>query len=75
MRNSIIRDLIYKIEGFGDAPEYNIESIARFRNGRIVIVIREPQAERTETESDGAATGQTQGGTTDGEQTEQGGAE
>ncbi|MCH5291858.1 MAG: hypothetical protein J1D88_08930 [Treponema sp.] len=68
MKNSIIRDLIYKIEGFGTVPEHNIESIVRLRNGRIVIVIREPQA-------DAAETGQTQSGTTDGEQTEQGGAE
>ena len=56
MRFSIIRDLIYRIEGYGDDPEYEIESIARFRNGRIVITIREA----SETE-------QTQVGMTDGE--------
>lgn len=51
---SIIKDLLYKIEGYGDSPEYDVESIRRSENA-IVIVIRLPQPEA-------AATEQTAGG-------------
>lgn len=66
---SLIRDLAYKIEGYGDTPEYNIESITRFSHGLIVIVIREPQ---TETKPEAAATEQKTTGRAETEQTEQG---
>lgn len=68
---SIIRDLAYRIEGYGDNPDYNIESITRFSHGRIVIVLREPQGEQ-ETKTEETATEQKPTETTDGEQTEQG---
>lgn len=54
---SVIKDLIYKIEGFNEVPNYEIESIARTKDGRIEIVIRENAAatERTQGEGDGQA--------------------
>ena len=37
-RKSVIKDLIYRIEGYGDEPDYEIRSIARI-GGRIMINI------------------------------------
>lgn len=43
---SIIRDLVYRIEGYSDDPDYIINSISICGNGDIEIVCRgEPQAE------------------------------
>lgn len=71
---SAIRDLIYRIEGFGDEPDYEIRSIARV-GGRIVINIiddeasYEPRGGRAETNPGAAASAGAQDCETDGGQT------
>lgn len=52
---SVIRDLVYRIEGYKDSPDYEIESIARTKDGRIEIVIRENAAATERTQDDGQA--------------------
>lgn len=47
---SVISDLVNRIEGYGDDPDYNIKSIMRSEDEHIVIVIRLPQ---TKTAGDG----------------------
>lgn len=74
-KKSAVRDLIFRIEGYGDEPDYEIRSIARI-GGRIIINITDKEAchepqERTETKPETAAAEQTH----DGGQTEQGAAE
>lgn len=43
---SVISDLVDRIEGYKDVPDYDIESIRRYENA-IVIVIRQPQTDTT----------------------------
>lgn len=71
MSKSVIRDLMFRLEGYGDEPDYEIRSIARI-GGRIIINITNKEAcqERTETKPE-AATERAQ----DGGQAEQGAAE
>ncbi|MCM1220487.1 MAG: hypothetical protein NC548_38975 [Lachnospiraceae bacterium] len=40
-----IRELVFKLEGYGEIPDYEIESITNLANERIQIVVRMPQTE------------------------------
>lgn len=53
------KDLVYRIEGYEEIPAYDIESITRFKGGRIGIVIRERQPEEAASAEaqDGGQTG------------------
>ena len=52
---SIIKDLIYRIEGYSDKPDYIINSISICGNGNIEIVCREKPEDETQAEEQGAA--------------------
>ena len=69
MEFSTIRDLSYRLEGYGDIPDYEIKTIKIFDDGNILVYCRRNETEKNE------ATEQTQDGTADGEQTEPQGAE
>lgn len=45
---SVISDLVDRIEGYKDVPDYDIESICHYGDGRIVIRIRPQQSETAE---------------------------
>lgn len=47
---SVISDLVDRIEGYKDVPDYDIESIRRSENNTVAIVIRLPQTEAAATE-------------------------
>ena len=51
---SIIRDLVYRIEGYSDNPDYIINSISICGNGNIEIVCREKPEAETQAEPQGA---------------------
>ena len=51
---SIIKDLIYRIEGYGNKPDYIINSISICGNGNIEIVCRENPNTETQAEPQGA---------------------
>ena len=52
---TIFKDLLYRLEGYSDNPDYTIKSISVHDDGDIVVVCREanPKAE-TQAESQGA---------------------
>ena len=51
---SIIKDLIYRIEGYSDNPDYIINSISICGNGNIEIVCCENPNAETQAEPQGA---------------------
>ncbi len=52
MGKSAIRDLVYRIEGFGDEPDYEIQSIEHISGGKISVVISCEKAARKDGASD-----------------------
>lgn len=55
MSKSVIRDLIFRIEGYGDEPDYEIESIVTRSDGRIAVVICPASRTQDDTENGGQA--------------------
>lgn len=51
---SIIKDLVYRIEGYSDNPDFIINSISICGNGNIEIVCRENLKAETQAEPQGA---------------------
>ena len=51
---SIIKDLIYRIEGYSDNPDYIINSISICGNGDIEIICRKKPNDETQAEPQGA---------------------
>ena len=66
--STTIRDLSYRLEGYGEIPDYEIKTIKIFDDGNILVYCRRNETEKNE------ATEQTQDGTADGEQAEPQGA-